>query len=107
MEIVSVENAKRAILEYVEHVVMCGENPDGEPIREALFGRRDEETQQRLRSRLRREAELWGPGAPEWRAIPVGRDEGHVIYAGRLLQLYAEVRADREGNVYDTSFALD
>ena len=104
----SVENARRALRDYVERIVCDGGSPDGEALREALLGRpaAGAAERERLRARLLREAELWGPGAPEWRALAGGPD-GSTTYAGRLFLLRTEVRVDRDGRVRDATVSLD
>jgi hypothetical protein len=101
-----VANARRALRDYLNQFVFDAGNPDAEPIREALFARRDSESVRRLHDRLLREADLWGPGAPEWRSLGASPD-GLTTYSGRLLQLHTEVQVDRAGCVRGTRVTLD
>jgi hypothetical protein len=100
----SIESARKALTEYLEVVLMDDANPQGEALRDALFAERDERTRARLRERLVREAEIWGPGTPEWRSVPQGED---TLYAGRVMQLYGEVLVGRDGSVARATVSLD
>jgi hypothetical protein len=102
LEHARIEAAREALRTYVRTILFDEANPEGEALREALLlARRGGGA----RERLLRAVDLWGPGAPEWRAV-LGSDDG-VTYAGRVLQLYTEVRVDGRGKIEHTAVCLD
>ena len=83
------DRGRAALKGYIANVLFNTGNPEGESFRRNILDGQSSATVANIRRQLDGEAAAWSPTGPDWEKSETGAD---VTYAGRLFQLYTEVR---------------